>query len=51
MTRHSDAALVTTSLAERTGTDADDWYLVFKARYGMAVVFERPAGGGVRVTS
>lgn len=26
-------------LAERTGTDPCDWYLVFKARYGMQVVF------------
>ncbi|PJI85679.1 DegT/DnrJ/EryC1/StrS family aminotransferase [Luteimicrobium subarcticum] len=26
-------------LAERTGTDPADWFLVFKARYGMEVVF------------
>lgn len=28
------------ALAERTGTNPSDWYLVFKARYGMEVVFE-----------
>jgi dTDP-4-amino-4,6-dideoxygalactose transaminase len=39
MTTHADAAAVTRTLAERTGTDAADWFLVFKARYGMAVVF------------
>ena len=26
-------------LAERTGTRAEDWHVVFKARYGMEVVF------------
>ena len=31
-------------LAERTGTRAKDWHVVFKARYGMEVVFERAAG-------
>ncbi|OJV80353.1 MAG: hypothetical protein BGO37_03030 [Cellulomonas sp. 73-92] len=30
---------VTQALAARTGTDPGDWFLVFKARYGMAVVF------------
>jgi dTDP-4-amino-4,6-dideoxygalactose transaminase len=39
MTRHSAAAESTRMLAERTGTDPRDWYLVFKARYGMQVVF------------
>lgn len=39
MTSHADAAAVTRALAERTGTDAADWFLVFKARYGMEVVF------------
>ncbi len=33
------ARAVTDALAARTGTDPDDWFLVFKARYGMAVVF------------
>ncbi|PLS31648.1 aminotransferase DegT [Bifidobacterium margollesii] len=28
------------ALADRTGTNARDWYPVFKARYGMSVVFE-----------
>ncbi|MBT1165405.1 DegT/DnrJ/EryC1/StrS family aminotransferase [Bifidobacterium simiarum] len=28
------------ALAERTGTNARDWYPVFKARYGMLVAFE-----------
>lgn len=28
-------------LAERTGTSADDWFLVSKARYGMQVVFSQ----------
>lgn len=27
------------ALADRTGTSTDDWYLTFKARYGMATVF------------
>ncbi|MFT8650470.1 MAG: DegT/DnrJ/EryC1/StrS family aminotransferase [Bifidobacterium psychraerophilum] len=27
-------------LARRTGTQAEDWYPVFKARYGMSIVFE-----------
>lgn len=30
---------LTSTLATRTGTDPSDWYLVFKARYGMTVVF------------
>jgi dTDP-4-amino-4,6-dideoxygalactose transaminase len=34
MTDHA----VTAALAERTGTDPADWFLVFKARYGMEVV-------------
>lgn len=53
MTRHADAATVTRMLAERTGTDAADWFLVFKARYGMEVVFRALAavrGGGDVVT-
>jgi selenocysteine lyase/cysteine desulfurase len=33
------AHAVTEALAARTGTDPADWFLVFKARYGMAVVF------------
>ena len=40
-------------LAERTGTCAKDWYVVFKARYGMEVVFEvlrELRGGGSVVT-
>ncbi|MCB2176993.1 MAG: DegT/DnrJ/EryC1/StrS family aminotransferase [Actinomycetales bacterium] len=31
---------VTSALARRTGTSPADWFLVFKARYGMQVVFE-----------
>lgn len=38
MTHHSPADEVTRALAERTGTDPGDWYLVLKARYGMQVV-------------
>lgn len=37
MTRRSDP--VTTMLAERTGTDPADWFLVYKARYGLQVAF------------
>lgn len=43
------AATVRALLGERTGTDPDDWHLVFKARYGMLVVFRALAaarGGG-----
>lgn len=35
----STAAGLLRMLAERTGTDAVDWHLVFRARYGMQVVF------------
>lgn len=35
----SSAAGLLRLLAERTGTDAVDWHLVFRARYGMQVVF------------
>ncbi len=35
-----NAAAVTRMLAERTGTDPHDWFLVLKARYGMQVVLE-----------
>ncbi|MDO8107899.1 DegT/DnrJ/EryC1/StrS family aminotransferase [Isoptericola sp. b441] len=31
---------VTSALARRTGTNPADWFLLFKARYGMQVVFE-----------
>lgn len=31
---------VTSALAHRTGTSPADWFLVFKARYGLQVVFE-----------
>ena len=45
------ARAVTQALAARTGTDPDDWFLVFKARYGMAVVFRalRPYARSVTV--
>ncbi len=36
MNPHHD---VTRALARRTGTSPADWFLVFKARYGMQVVF------------
>ena len=39
MSRHDDTATVTAALAQRTGTRAQDWFLVLKARYGMEVVF------------
>lgn len=38
LSKLDDAETVTASLAARTGTDAQDWFLVFKARYGMEVV-------------
>lgn len=51
----ADAATraVTQALADRTGTDPDDWFLVFKARYGMAVVFRalREARGAGEVVT
>lgn len=53
MTSQHDAATAVRILAERTGTDAGDWYLVFKARYGMQVVFRavaRARGAGDVVT-
>lgn len=40
-------------MARRTGTSPDDWYLVFKARYGMQLAFEaiaRELGGGAVAT-
>ncbi len=41
------------ALAERTGTEPGDWYLVFKARYGMEQVFRtlRAARGDGRVAT
>ncbi len=39
MSRHPQDATATRMLADRTGTDPADWFLVFKARYGMEVVF------------
>lgn len=53
MTRPAADATVTTILAAQTGTCPDDWFLVFKARYGMQVVFSELAthsGGGTVVT-
>ena len=50
---HSAAAQATAMLAQRTGTDPGDWFLVFKARYGMQVVFSALAaerGSGDVVT-
>lgn len=41
MNPHHD---VTHALARRTGTSPADWFLVFKARYGMQVVFAALAG-------
>lgn len=46
MTRSHAADDVTRALAERTGTDARDWHLVFKARYGMQVVLQALAATG-----
>lgn len=40
-------------LAQHTGTNASDWYLTFKARYGMAAVFaalKRISGGDEKVS-
>jgi dTDP-4-amino-4,6-dideoxygalactose transaminase len=31
---------LTEELAKRTGTQAKDWFLVFKARYGMQLIFD-----------
>ncbi len=40
MTPDPDTRAVTAALAARTGTDPADWFLVFKARYGLQVVFD-----------
>lgn len=40
MSRPSYEEEIASDLAARTGTDAADWYLVFKARYGMQLAFE-----------
>ena len=42
----SQAHDVLAMLADRTGTQAADWHLVFKARHGMQVVFEEIAVDG-----
>ena len=42
----SQAHDVREQLADRTGTQAADWHLVFKARHGMQVVFEEIAVDG-----
>jgi len=39
MTTDADESAVTEILAARTGTEPGDWFLVFKARYGMEIVF------------
>ncbi|HEY0119909.1 MAG TPA: DegT/DnrJ/EryC1/StrS family aminotransferase [Cellulomonas sp.] len=39
MTADPGTRAVTEALATRTGTDPGDWFLVFKARYAMEVVF------------
>ncbi|PWG59862.1 DegT/DnrJ/EryC1/StrS family aminotransferase [Bifidobacterium catulorum] len=38
-TSRQRASRLCAALAERTGTDAGDWFPVFKARYGMQTVF------------
>ena len=38
MTAHTDTTAITEMLAQRTATQPEDWFLVFKARYGMHVV-------------
>lgn len=43
MSYEDDETRVKDQLAQISGTSADDWYLVFKARYGMAVCFEQIA--------
>lgn len=51
--RSASDAHVRATLAELTGTSADDWFLVFKARYGMQVVFTAladTAGSGTVAT-
>ncbi len=41
MSRKAADLQVRRRLAELSGTRPEDWYLVFKARYGMKVVFEQ----------
>lgn len=43
MIRTQEEDKLATALAGLTGTRAEDWFLVFKARYGMQVVFEAAA--------
>ena len=38
MARSQQEASIAQIMASRTGTDPADWFLVFKARYGMQVV-------------
>ena len=40
MARSQQEASIAQIMASRTGTDPADWFLVFKARYGMQVAFE-----------
>ncbi len=40
MTRSKQEEAIANILAARTGTNACDWYLVFKARHGMQIAFE-----------
>ena len=35
--------LIKQMLAERSGTQPEDWYLTFKARFGMEIVFKQLA--------
>ena len=40
MARSQQEASIAQIMASRTGTDPADWFMVFKARYGMQVAFE-----------
>ncbi len=41
-------AELTARLASLTGTNAADWHLVFKARYGMLAAFDALAASAAR---
>lgn len=46
--------ILKTRLAERTGTNTDDWFLVVKARFGLEIIFKALAdmrGSGEVITS
>lgn len=51
--KNAEQANIRRMLAEHSGTDPEDWYLVFRARYGLEVIFralQQQRGSGTVLT-